>query len=102
MTELDALYVTKLAKAKAEQKAANAKESRGGKAGSGGGSYCNPGDWFCNDLTLGPGPVQGGAPKWAFHEVVLRDDAEAYRHYTGGNWGGITAPMRRDMELFAQ
>jgi len=76
--------------------------SSGGVSGSGGGSYCNPGDWFCNDLTLGAGPVQGRTPKWAFHQVVLRDDGEQYRHYTDGSWGGITAPMRRDMELFAQ
>ncbi|WP_332847792.1 hypothetical protein [Massilia sp. S19_KUP03_FR1] len=76
--------------------------SAGGVAGSAGGAYCNPSDWFCNDLTVGPGPNQGGRPKWAFHDVVLRDDGERYRHYTGGNWDGITAPMRRDMELFAQ
>jgi len=74
----------------------------GGVSGSGGGSYCNPGDWFCNDLTVGSGANQGGTPKWAFHDVVLRDDGERYRHYTGGNWDGITAPMRRDMELYAQ
>jgi hypothetical protein len=76
--------------------------SAGAVSGSGGGSYCNPRDWFCNDLTLGVGPVEGGRPKWAFHSAVLRDDGENYRHYTGGNWDGITAPMRRDMELFAQ
>jgi hypothetical protein len=76
--------------------------SAGAISGSGGGSYCNPRDWFCNDLTLGTAPAEGGALKWAFHQVVLRDDAEAYRHYTGGNWDGITAPMRRDMELLAQ
>lgn len=76
--------------------------SAGGVAGSSGGSYCNPSDWFCNDLTTGAGPNQGGTPKWAFHDVVLRDDGERYRHYTGGNWDGITAPMRRDMALFAQ
>jgi hypothetical protein len=76
--------------------------SAGAVSGSGGGAYCNPGDWFCNDLTLGPGPPQGGMPKWAFHSVVLRDDGEAYRHYTGGNWDGITAPVRRDMALLAQ
>ena len=76
--------------------------SAGAVAGRGGGAYCNPGDWFCNDLTLGAGPNQGGTPKWAFHAVVLRDGGERYRHYTGGNWDGITAPMRRDMELLAQ
>lgn len=76
--------------------------SAGAVSGRAGGSYCNPGDWFCRDLTLGPGAVEGGTAKWAFHDVVLRDDGEHYRHYTGGNWDGITAPMRRDMELFAQ
>jgi hypothetical protein len=76
--------------------------SAGGVSGSGGGSYCNPRDWFCRDLTLWDAPVKGGTPKWAFHSVVLRDDGENYRHYTGGNWDGITAPMRRDMELYAQ
>ena len=76
--------------------------SAGGVSGRSGAAYCNPRDWFCNDLTLGPGPVQGGTPKWAFHNVVLRDDGEQYRHYTEGNWGGITAPLRRDMELYAQ
>lgn len=76
--------------------------SSGAVSGSGGGAYCNPRDWFCNDLTPGPGPAQGGTPKWAFHQVVLRDDGEEYRHYTGGDWGGITGPMRRDMALFAQ
>jgi len=76
--------------------------SAGGVSGTGGGSFCNPRDWFCNDLTYGEGPNQGGRPKWAFHSVVLRDDGEDYRHYTDGNWGGITAPMQRDMALFAQ
>jgi hypothetical protein len=75
--------------------------SSGGVSGSGGGSFCNPGDWFCNDLTNGPGNNQGGRPKWAYHSVVFRDDGEDYGHYTGGNWGGITARVRRDMELYA-
>ncbi|MGZ5202927.1 MAG: hypothetical protein ACXWC4_24455, partial [Telluria sp.] len=30
--------------------------SAGGVAGNSGRTLCNPGDWFCNDLTLGPGP----------------------------------------------
>jgi hypothetical protein len=76
--------------------------SAGGVSGSGGGAYCNRRDWFCKELTLWDAPVEGGTPKWAFHSVVLRDDGENYRHYTGGNWDGITAPMRADMELYAQ
>ena len=76
--------------------------SAGGVSGSGGSSFCNPGDWFCNDLTLGSGTNQGGRAKWAFHSVVFRDDREAYSHYTGRSWSGITAVVRRDMELYAQ
>ncbi|MFC5512197.1 hypothetical protein ACFPOU_13805 [Massilia jejuensis] len=76
--------------------------SAGGVSGSGGSSFCNPGDWFCNDLTLGPGPNQGGRAKWSFHSVVFRDDGEDYGHYTGRNWGGITSLVRRDMEATAQ
>ena len=76
--------------------------SSGGVSGSSGGTYCNPGDWFCNDLTLGTAPTQGGRPKWANHSVVFRDDGEDYNHYTNGNWGGIVSRMRADMELNAQ
>jgi len=76
--------------------------SAGGASGSGGSSLCNPGDWFCNDLTLGSGPNQGGRAKWAFHSVVFRDDGEDYGHYTERNWAGITSLVRRDMEAFAR
>jgi hypothetical protein len=76
--------------------------SAGAMAGNAGGALCNPGDWFCNDLTLGAGPNQGGRAKWAFHSVVFRDDGEDYRHYTGRAWGGITALVRRDMEVLAR
>jgi hypothetical protein len=76
--------------------------SSGGASGSGGSSLCNPGDWFCNDLTYGSGPNQGGRAKWSFHSVVFRDDGEDYGHYTERNWGGITSPMRRDMEALAR
>jgi hypothetical protein len=76
--------------------------SAGGVSGTGGSSFCNPGDWFCNDLTLGSGPNQGGRAKWAFHSVVFRDDGEDYRHYTDRNWGGITSLVRRDMEALAR
>lgn len=76
--------------------------STGAASGSGGSSLCNPGDWFCNDLTLGSGPNQGGRAKWAFHSVVFRDDGEDYGHYTGRNWGGVTSLVRRDMEALAR
>ena len=76
--------------------------SSGGASGPAGTTLCNPGDWFCNDLTYGSGPNQGGRPKWNFHSVVFRDDGEDYRHYTGRNWGGITSLVRRDMEMLAR
>jgi hypothetical protein len=76
--------------------------SSGGVSGSSGGSYCNPGDWFCDDLTLGTAPNQGGRPKWTNHSVVFRDDGEDYNHYLNGNWAGIVSRMRADMELNAQ
>jgi len=76
--------------------------SAGGVSGSSGASFCNPRDWFCNDLTLGTGPAEGGRAKWTNHSVALRDDGEAYRHYTGRTWGGIVSRVRADMELFAQ
>jgi hypothetical protein len=76
--------------------------SAGGVSGSSGGAYCNPGDWFCNDLTLGTASNQDGQPKWNFHSVVFRDDGENYKHYTNGNWEGVTALVRADMEAFAR
>lgn len=76
--------------------------SSGGVSGTGGSSYCNPADWFCDDLTLGIEPTQDGRPKWANHSVRLRDDSEAYGHSRDGNWGGIVAPMRADLELNAR
>ena len=68
--------------------------SSGGVAGSSGGSYCNPSDWFCNDLTMGTAANEGGSTKWSYHSVVFRDDAEAYNHYTNGNWQGIVGVVR--------
>jgi len=68
--------------------------SSGAVSGSSGGSYCNPSDWWCNDLTLGNAPAEGGRPKWTNHWVAFRDDGENYSHYTGGNWGGIVGVMR--------
>ncbi|WP_229451949.1 hypothetical protein [Massilia niastensis] len=68
--------------------------SSGGVAGNAGRSLCNPGDWFCNDLTLGEAPNQGGSVKWSNHTVQFRDDGENYNHYINGNWGGIVGVMR--------
>ena len=66
----------------------------GGVSGSGGGSCCNPSDWFCNDLTLGTAANEGGSLKWSYHSVSFRDDAESYNHYANGNWGGIVGVVR--------
>ena len=68
--------------------------SAGAVAGSSGGSYCNPHDWFCNVLTLGASPAGGNHAKWANHWVSFRDDNEQYDHYTAGGWGGIVSVMR--------
>lgn len=76
--------------------------SSGGVSGTSGGSYCNPSDWFCNDLTLGTALNQGGRAKWTNHSVVFRDDGEAYNHYANGVWGGIVSKVRADMELNAR
>lgn len=76
--------------------------SSGGVSGSSGASFCNPSDWFCNDLTLGTAANQGGRAKWSNHNVKFRDDGEAYNHYTAGNWGGIVSRARADMAANAQ
>ncbi|WP_426100585.1 hypothetical protein [Massilia sp. TSP1-1-2] len=71
--------------------------STGGVSGSGGAGFCNPSDWFCNDLTLGIAANEGGKAKWTNHSVAFRDDAEAYNHYANGNWGGIVGVVRSAM-----
>jgi hypothetical protein len=71
--------------------------STGGVSGSSGGSYCNPSDWWCNDLTLGTAANEGGSAKWSYHSVAFRDDAEAYNHYASGNWQGIVGVVRNAM-----
>ncbi|MES3025079.1 MAG: hypothetical protein V4857_26190 [Pseudomonadota bacterium] len=71
--------------------------SSGGVSGSSGGGYCNPADWFCNDLTMGTTAAEGGRAKWSYHSVVFRDDAEAYNHYGAGNWQGIVGVVRNAM-----
>lgn len=76
--------------------------SSGGVSGSSGANFCNPADWFCNDLTLGTAANQGGRAKWSYHSVKFRDDGEAVNHYTNGNWGGIVGRVRADMVTNAQ
>jgi len=76
--------------------------SSGGVSGSSGGSYCNPSDWLCNDLTLGTAANEGGSTKWSYHSVSFRDDNEAYNHYTNGNWAGIVSVVRSAMVSSAQ
>jgi hypothetical protein len=71
--------------------------SSGGVSGSSGGSYCNPSDWFCNDLTLGTAANEGGSAKWSYHSVSFRDDSESYNHYAAGNWVGIVSVVRSAM-----
>jgi hypothetical protein len=71
--------------------------SSGGVAGSAGGAYCNPSDWFCNDLTLGTAANEGGSAKWSYHSVSFRDDSESYNHYAAGNWVGIVSVVRSAM-----
>ena len=71
--------------------------SSGGVSGSGGAGFCNPSDWFCNDLTLGTAATEGGKAKWSFHSVAFRDDGEALNHYTNGAWGGVVSKVRADM-----
>jgi len=76
--------------------------SAGGVSGSTGTSVCNPGDWFCDDLTLGNAPNQGGSTKWNNHSVAFRDDGEDYNHYTQGSWGGIVSVMRAAVAVNAR
>ncbi len=66
------------------------------------GSFCNPADWFCNDLNLGTAAAEGGTALWSYHTVKFRDDGEAYNHYSGGNWSGIVAKVRSDVATYAQ
>ena len=76
--------------------------SSGGISGNSGAGYCNPSDWWCNDLTLGTAAAEGGRAKWSNHSVVFRDDGESLNHYTNGNWGGVVSRVRADMQLNAQ
>lgn len=71
--------------------------SSGGVSGSGGAGFCNPSDWFCNDLTMGTAANEGGKAKWSYHSVSFRDDNEAYNHYAKANWQGIISVVRTAM-----
>jgi hypothetical protein len=73
--------------------------SSGGMAATG--SFCNPGDWFCDGtLNYGSDPT-GSVAKWSYRTVQLRDDSESYNHYTNGAWGGIVSQARADMAACA-
>lgn len=76
--------------------------SSGAVSGSAGGEYCNPGDWWCKDLTMGTALNEGGWPKWNNHTVWYRDDGDRFDHYVRGNWMGITSVMRASMETYAR
>jgi hypothetical protein len=76
--------------------------SSGGVSGSSGAGFCNPGNWFCNDLTLGTAVNEGGRAKWTNHNVKFRDNNESYNHYANGNWSGIISRAVADMVTNAQ
>ena len=76
--------------------------STGGVAGTTGSSYCNPSDWFCNDLSMGIAACEGGATKWSYHSLSFRDDGEAYNHYSAGSWLGIIGRTRSDVVTLAK
>jgi hypothetical protein len=76
--------------------------SGGGVSGSSGGSYCNPGDWFCGGtLNTGTAACSDGRAKWSYHTVSFRDDGESLNHYANGNWGGIVSKVRADVATYA-
>ncbi|PTL79006.1 hypothetical protein [Vitiosangium sp. GDMCC 1.1324] len=67
------------------------------------GSFCNPGDLFCDGtLNTGTSATSDGKAKWSYHSVSLRDDGESYNHYASGNWAGIVGPVRSDMVTYAK
>ena len=76
--------------------------SAGGVSGSSGAAFCNPSDWFCNDLSLGSAANEGGRTKWSYHSVAFRDDNEQYNHYTNAAWQGTVGLVRQDMVTNAQ
>lgn len=64
------------------------------------GSFCNPGDWYCDGpLEMDEAPSRKGkgwVDKWANHTTAFRDDGESYDHYTRGDWSGIVSVAARD------
>lgn len=76
--------------------------STGAVSGSSGGSYCNPGDWWCNDLTKGTAACENGRAKWSYHTVQFRDDGEDYSHSGEGSWAGIVGVVRADIATYAR
>lgn len=66
------------------------------------GSFCNPGDWFCDGtLATGTGSADG-VSKWSYRSLQFRDDNESLNHYVNGNWAGIVGPVRADMATYAR
>jgi hypothetical protein len=69
------------------------------------GSFCNPGDWFCDGTlqTGSSGAYKGSTlvPLWSYRTVFLRDGSEQYNHSAGGSWGGIVGAVRQDMVTYA-
>jgi hypothetical protein len=69
------------------------------------GSFCNPGDWFCDDTlylgTTGSSVGSTAVAKWSYHSTQFRDDGESYNHYTSGTWAGIMGVVRQDMVTYA-
>ena len=69
------------------------------------GSFCNPGDWLCDgDLATGTTGAYKGSTLvklYSYHTVELRDNNEAYNHYSNGAWAGIVGPVRQDIATYA-
>jgi hypothetical protein len=69
------------------------------------GSFCNPGNFFCDDAlntgTTGSNKGSTLIAKWSFHTTAFRDDSESYDHYTSGGWGGIMSVVRSDVVTYA-
>jgi hypothetical protein len=77
--------------------------STGGVSGTSGGSYCNPGDWFCGGtLNTGTSACSDGRAKWSFHNTKFRDDGEAHSHGANGNWANIVGVVRNDVVTYAK
>lgn len=66
------------------------------------GSFCNPGDLFCDgSLSTGTSSTSNSKTLWSYTGVDLRDDSEAYNHYATGSWSGIIGPVRSDIVAYA-